>query len=263
MKHLITLALLALPLSAFAQGTVNDLEIDLQTRTNISADWKIVKGLHLEADYELRTRDMLSTIGRHTGTIGLSYKVLPGLKAGVSYSYIYSYGSNESWKDRHRVSGQLGYTYRLGDWSLSLRETLRWTHKTESLNTYQENPDPITLKSRFKVEYKGFGKVDPYAMVEVRNVFNDPLVNATWSTSSKAYGDYSFGGYGDSYINRIRGGLGVDWKLSKHSSLGFYVFEDYCYDKNIDVSKDGTTLRSLTWDQQLNTVVGLGYTFSF
>ena len=263
MKRLIILAALALPLSALAQGTVNDLATDFQTRTSIAADWKIVKGLHLEAEYELRTRDNLSAISRHMGTVGLSYKFLPGLKAGVSYSYISHHGANKGWSDRHRVSGQIGYTHRFGDWSVGIRETLRWTHKTESLNTLQENPDPLTLKSRLKVEYKGFKRIDPYAFVEVRNVFNDPLVNATWSTTSKAYADYSFGGYGDAYFNRVRGGLGLDWKLSKNSSLGFYIFEDYCYDKDIDVSKDGTTLKSLTWNQQLNTIVGVGYTFSF
>ena len=262
-RLILALALAALPLALHAQGTANDFTYDFQTRTGISADWKIVKGLHLEAEYELRTKDNLGAISRHMGTVGLSYKILPGLKAGVSYTYIYHNGTNKGWNDRHRLSGSLGYTLKAGDWNISLKETIRWTHKTESLNTYQENPDPLTLKSRLKFEYKGWGAVDPYAFVEVRNVFNDPLVNATWSTTSKAYADYSFGGYGDAYINRIRGGLGLDWKLSKHSSLDFYIFEDYCYDKDLDVSKDGTTLRSLTWDRALNTVIGVGYKFSF
>lgn len=263
MKRLMILAVLALPLPALAQGTVNDLTYDFQTRTGIAADWKIAKGLHLEAEYELRTRDNLGTIGRHMGTVGLSYKILPGLKAGVSYTYIYNYGSKKGWSNRHRISGELGYTYKAGDWNISLKETLRWTHKTESLNTYQENADPITLKSRLKFEYKGWKPLSPYALFEARNVFNDPLVNATWSTTSNAYADYSFGGYGDAYFNRLRGGLGLEWKLSKHSAFDFYLYEDYCYDKNVDVTKDGTFLKSLTWDQQLNTIVGVGYKFSF
>ena len=263
MKRLIILAVLALPLPAFAQGTVKELDTDFQTRTSIGADWKISKGLHFEAGYELRTANNLGNLSRHSVTAGLSYKILPGLKAGLSYTYFSNYGAKKGWNDRHRVSGQIGYTYKLGDWNLSLRETLRWTHKTESLNTYEKNPDPITLKSRFKVAYKGFDKIEPYALVEVRNVFNDPLVNAKWSTSSNAYTDYTFGGYGDTYINRVRGGLGLDWKLSKNHTLDFYLFEDYCYDKDLNVSEDGLTLKSLEWDQQLNTVVGLGYTFSF
>lgn len=263
MRRFILLAALALPISAFAQGTLNDLETDFQTRTGIAADWKIAKGLHLETEYELRTRDNLSMVGRHMATVGISYKFLPGLKAGMSYSYIYHQGANKGWANRHRLSWQVGYTYKFGDWSVGLRETLRWTHKTESLNTYQENPDPLTLKSRLKVEYKGFKRIDPYVFVEARNVLNDPYFIAQWSTTSNAYTDYSFQGYGNSYFNRVRGAAGLDWKLSKHSSLGFYIYEDYCYDKNLDVSKDGTTLKSFTWDQQLNTIVGVGYTFSF
>ncbi len=262
-KTVLTLAVLAISALASAQGTVNDMEYDFQTRTSIGLDWKIVKGLHIEGEYELRTKDNLSAIGRHIGRIGVTYKFLPGLKAGLSYSYIYNYRSSKGWNPRHRISAQLGYTYKAGDWNISLRETFRWTHKTESINTYQENADPLTLKSRLKVEYKGWKPVSPYAFVEVRNVFNDPNVNATWSTTSNAYGDYSFGGYGDTYFNRVRGGLGVEWKLSKRHALDLYSMVDYCYDKNVDVTKDGTTLKSLTWDQKLNTIVGVGYVYSF
>ena len=257
------MALLGLPLAASAQGTVSDLTYDFQTRTSIGANWKIAKGLHLEGEYELRTKNNLSTVGRHTGTLGLTYKFPFGLKTGVSYSYIYNYGTKKGWNPMHRIDAQLGYTLKAGDWRFSLKETLRYTHKTESLNSYQENPDPIMLKSRLKVSYKGCKRVEPYFLLEARNVLNDPVVNATWSTASKAYADYSFGGYGDAYFNRARGGLGLEWELGKHHALNFYGLVDYCYDKDIDVSKDGTTLKSLTWEQSLNTILGVGYVFSF
>ncbi len=262
-KILLILGLIGLPLIASAQGTVNDMTYDFQTRTSIGVNWKLAKGLHLEGEYEMRTKDNLSTIGRHTVTIGLSYKFPFGLKTGVSYSYMYHYRSSKGWNPRHRVNFNLGYTYKAGDWNLSIREQLRFTHKTESINTYQENANPIVLKSRLKAEYKGWKPFSPYAFVELRNVFNDPNVNATWSTTSNSYGDYSFGGYGDTYINRIRGGLGVEWKINKRHAIDLYSMVDYCYDKDIDVNKDGTTLKSLTWDQSLNTIVGVGYVFSF
>ena len=262
-KIVLLIASLALPVAVFAQGTANDLTTDFQTRTSIGVNWKLAKGLHLEGEYELRTKDNLSAIGRHMGTVGLSYKFPFGLKTGVSYTYIYNYGTKKGWNPRHRLSADLGYTIKAGDWNISLKETFRYTHKTESVNTYQENPDPITLKSRLKLTYKGWKRVEPYALFEARNVLNDPNVNATWSTVSKAYANYSFGGYGDAYFNRLRGGLGLEWKIAKHHALDFYSYLDYCYDKNIDVSKDGTTLKSLTWDRGLNTIVGVGYVFSF
>ena len=264
MKRLIlTAALLAAALPALAQGTVNDLEYDFQTRTSVALDYKIVKGLHLSGEYEMRTKNNLGAIARHQVTLGLSYKFPSGIKAGLDYSYMYHNRTNKGWNPRHRITGSLGYTFKAGDWRFGIKESLRWTHKTESLNEYQENPNPLLLKSRLKTEYKGFKKISPYAFVELRNVFNDPLVNATWSTTSKAYADYSFGGYGDAYVNRIRGSLGVEWKVSKHSTFDIYTMLDWCYDKDIDVSKDRTTLKSLTWDQSLNTILGIGYTFSF
>ena len=119
------------------------------------------------------------------------------------------------------------------------------------------------LKSRFKVSYKGFASVTPYGYVEVRNVFNDPRCSATWSTASQAYTDYSFKGYSDAYVNRIRGSLGLEWKLSKQHALDFYVLGDYCYDKNIDTNSSGTKLKSLTYDQAFNMALCIGYQFSF
>ena len=38
---------------------------------------------------------------------------------------------------------------------------------------------------------------------------------------------------------------------------------DYCYDKKLDVNKSGTYLKSLTYERALNTIVGVGYKFSF
>lgn len=265
MKRLIltSLAIGAMSLAAAAQGTVSDLAYDFQTRTSIGANWKLARGLHIEGEYEMRTRDTFSAIGRHTGTLGVTYKFPFGLKTGLSYSYMYHNGHKKGWNPRHRVNAELGYTVKAGDWNLSIRETFRWTHKTESLNPFQENADPLVLKTRLKAAYKGWKPFEPYVFAEVRNVFNDPNVNATWSTSSQHYGNYSFGGYGDTYFNRFRGGLGLEWKLSKRHSLDFYAMADYCYDKNIDVSKDGTELRSLTWDRTLNTIAGVGYVFSF
>ena len=262
-RYLIVAAFLAAGLPAMAQGTVNELEYDFRTRTSVALDYKIVKGLHICGEYELRTKDTFGALSRHSATLGLSYKFPSGIKAGLDYTYMYHHRTNKGWNPRHRVTGSLGYTLKAGDWRIGLKESLRWTHKTESLNACQENSDPLMLKSRLKVSYKGSKHVEPYALVEVRNVFNDPLVNATWSTTSLAYADYSFGGYGDTYINRIRGGLGMEFSFNKHNSLDIYVLGDYCYDKNIDVSKDLTTLKSLTWDQSLNAILGIGYKFSF
>ena len=103
----------------------------------------------------------------------------------------------------------------------------------------------------------------PYGYVELRNVFNDPSCTATWNASTQSYSDYSFGGYNDAYFNRLRGSLGVEWKLNPRNSFDFFVLGDYCRDKEIDTNKEGTKLKSLTYDRKFNTSIGIGYKFSF
>ena len=69
--------------------------------------------------------------------------------------------------------------------------------------------------------------------------------------------------YTDTYMNRFRGGLGLEWKINKKNSLDFYGLTDYCYDKNIDTNKKGTKLKSLTYDRTLALTAGVAYKFSF
>ena len=267
MKRLfLILSLAALPLAAGAQ-TVSDMETDFQTRTSIGADWKIVKGLHLEGEYELRTSNSFSQISSHRASIGLSYKITSGLKAGVEYTYIHHHKVTENtdkWSPRHRVSASLGYTLKAGDWRFGLKEQLRLTNKPGA-NECEEPVNAITLKSRLKVSYKGFDKIEPYVFLEGRNLLNAALVNATYSTTTQNWANYSFGGYGfvEPYFNRIRGAIGLEWNISKQNAIDICLMEDYCYERNIDVSKDRQTLQSFSLDPALNTIVRLGYKFSF
>lgn len=263
-KHL-TLALVLIPicLSASAQGTGSALASDFRTRSSLDLDWKLAKGLHLEAGYELRSEDSFGRLDRHQASVGLSYKFTDWLKAGASYTYIYHHKNSGAWTPRHRFNADVTLSWKTGQWRFSLKEQLRLTHKTESLNPYQETPNPLMLKSRIKVQYKGWKPLEPYAYVEARNVFNDPSCSATWSTASLAYANYKFGGYNDAYFNRLRGAVGLEWKVSRHSAFDFYTMVDYCYDKSLDVNKSGTYLKSLTYERALNTIVGVGYKFSF
>jgi len=262
-RYLLLTALLLIPGLSRAQGTVNALENDFATRTSIAIDKKLAKGFHIKAEYELRTEEALSKIDRHQASLGLSYKFTDWLKGGLEYTFFDRYGSSAGWQPRHRVSASLTFGYRLGDWRFSLREMVQATHKTEDLNVYQEARNGVTLKSRFKIQYKGFNKVEPYAFFELKTTLNDPSCTATWNSTSEAYTSYSFNGYTDTYFSRYRGGLGIDWELSKQHTISFYGLLDYCYDKDVDTNAEGTKLKSLTYDQKILTTLGVGYTFSF
>lgn len=254
---IITLSLLLVPFAVRAQGTASDLESDFRARLGVEADHKISKGFHVYAEGELRMQD--SRLGRYQAGAGLSYKLSPHFKVGAGYLFI-NKDSGTEWKQRHRVYADLTGSYKAGYWRFSLKERLQLTHRDVG-NKTQTTPNALALKSRFKVSYKGFSSVTPYAFAEARLALNDPSCTATWDGSS--YSNYSFGGYNDTYLNRWRGGLGLEWKLNKNNSIDIYGLLDYCYDKNIDTDSSHTTLKSLTYDRTLSGILGVGYKFSF
>lgn len=263
MKRILTLLLLAASfIPARAQIGINDLETYLGGRFSVTVDKKMAKGLHLSLDGEIRMFDNFSSLGRWQADLGLSYKVNPYLKLGGGYMFIDKLNSSGEWSPRHRFYFDVTGGIRTGDWRFSLKERLQLTHRyAASMNVYQNTPNALSLKSRLKAEYKGFQSVSPYAFIEARLALNDPACSVKWDGTS--FSDYSFTGYTDTYWNRVRGALGLEWKLSRQHALDFSVFCDYCYDKNIDTNAEGTKLKSLSYDRTFNTNFCIGYKFSF
>ena len=60
----------------------------VSVRTSAEVDWKIRKGLHLNAGYELRTKTSLAGIERHQVSVGIDYKVCDYFKVGGEYIFI-------------------------------------------------------------------------------------------------------------------------------------------------------------------------------
>ena len=263
-KHLILCALLALtPWMAGAQGNTVTENPEFGARFSVDLNKKIVKGLHVEAGGELRLSDNFSNLGRYQAQLGLTYKFNDYFKMGAGYMLIEKKNSENVWKPRHRFYLDGTLSLRAGHWRFALKERLQLTHRDVN-NIYQNNPNLLALKSRLKVSYKGFSaNLTPYTYVELRNVFNDPSLNATWSEANQSYTNYSFQGYHAAYVNRLRGALGLEWKLSKHHALDFFVMGDYFYDKVVDTNKEGTNLHGLWYEQGFLGHVGLGYQFSF
>ena len=265
-KYLIFCLLGLIPLLGHGQtyytAPVSDLETDFGGRLSAAADKKLAKGLHLTFDGEVRFKNDFSTLGRWQAGVGLTYKVNPYLKVGGGYEFIDKLNSSGEWIPRHRLYADIRGGIAAGDWRFSLKERLQYTRRNpENMNVYQNNPNLVALKSRLKVEYKGFRSVSPYASVEARITLNDPACTASWDGTS--FSDYSFTGYTDAYFNRLRSIVGLEWKLSKAHSLDFSLLGDYCYEKNVDTNAEGTKLKSLTYDRSFNAHLCIGYKFSF
>ena len=261
------------PFMAFSQTDVA-LDPEFGGRVSVTVDKRIIQGLHISLEEEARFDNNFSGFDRLQTTLALSYKVHPNIKLGLGYALINGYGSNsESFKNpRHRFIAEVTGTIHYGYWNFSLKERFQVTRRTGDFNVYQNPQNALTLKSRLKAQYKGFGKVQPYAYFEVRNYLNAPVIAAAYDGSVYVtLDDYSeegeagwfLTGFNGGYVNRLRGSLGVDIRLDKRSTLNLYFLGDYLMDKVVDANAEGTKLKSYTKETGFRGWIGAGYEFAF
>ena len=277
MNKLIALVLLVatflFPVALNAQ-TDTTLDPEFGGRISVSVDKRITRGLHVSLEEEVRFDNNFGSLDRLQTTLGLNYKVNEFIKFGVGYALINGYSStNQAFKNiRHRFMVDVKGTLKVANWNLSLKERLQLTHRTGDYNVYQNPANALMLKSRLKAKYRGFGAVQPYAYIELRNYLNAPVIEAAFDgTNYYTLDGYSetgepgwfLKGFNGGYINRLRGSLGIDIKLDKRSTLNFYLLGDYCIDKEVDANAEGTKLKSYTKETSFRGWVGAGYEFAF
>ena len=271
-KLIILLALLSLTLAASAQ-TDDKQSPEVGARLSFALDKKIVKGLHISLDEQLRFDNNFKSFDRFHTTVAVKYKVHENVKLGLGYAMINSYSSSSaSFKNmRHRIMADVTGTLKLGKWNLSLKERFQATFRTGDYNVYQNPACALTLKSRLMLKYKGFQKVEPYTYFEVRNYLNAPVISAAYDGSTyytlegEESGDagWFLSGFNGGYVNRYRGAIGIDIRIAKNHSLDFYFLGDYYTDKVVDANSDGTELKSYSREYGFMGNLGVAYTFSF
>lgn len=273
-KQIILLILgLFFPLIAFSQTDVA-LDPEFGGRVSITLDKKISKGLHISLEEEVRFDNNFGSLDRLQSTVALSYKVHPNIKLGLGYAFINGYAANsDSFKEpRHRFMVDATGTLHLGNWNLSLKERFQVTHRNGDFNVYQNPHNALTLKSRLKAQYKGLGKVQPYAYFEVRNYLNAPVIEAAYDGnvyvtlddySEEGEAGWFLKGFKGGYVNRLRGALGTDIKLDKRNTLDFYILCDYLMEKQVDANAEGTKLKSYTKETGFRGWIGAKYKFAF
>lgn len=264
MKRLAFILALLLPLAAQAQTSTT-----VAGRASVGVDYKIVKGLHVKAEEEVRSGDGFSSLGSLRTTVGLTYKPSKYVKLGVGYTLINPWKSSWNAFNAPRHRGYLDVTgyLPLGDFQFSLKERLQLTHRTGEFNVYQTTPNALALKSRIGVKYKGWRAVKPSIYFEVRTALNDPWGSMSGSQQTKkdgtTYYAYTPSGYTHLYNNRYRGNIGLDWNITKQHTLSPYVLLDYISEYEIDANSDGTRLFSAAYNEMFRVSLGIGYTFSF
>ncbi len=270
MKRIIkTLTLIALLCVAKPVAAIETHDsTSFATRYSAKVDYKIRKGLHVFVSEELRFEESMR-FERSMSEVGLSYKLTDYLKAAVSYTAIGAYDSETDKVDdwRHRFTGELTGSFKIGQWKFSLRESVQGTYKASEVNNYQRPQTKWVLRSRLKASY-GFRTVPikTYAYIEPRLFFN----GAKWSEEATGdqFGFAEFIGHKDMYVDRLRGAIGLEWKLNSRHAIDIYGLYDYITDKEIDARKEGSlkgvVLKDpITVDKIHKISVGIGYTFDF
>lgn len=260
------------PLKISAQ-TDEKLAAEFGGRLAFSMDKRITRGLHVNLEEEVRFDNNLGSFDRFQTTLLFNYKVHPNIKIGLGYSLINGYSSTSgAFKNaRHRLIADVKGTLRFGLWNVSLKERFQMTHRTGDFNKYQNPANALTLKSRLMVTYNGYQRMKPYAYLELRHYFNAPTINATYNGTTYVTDDYSttgepgwfLSGFNSSYLNRYRVSLGMDYRLTRRSSINVYIIGDYCIDKVVDANAEGTKLKSYTKETGFKYWLGAGYQFAF
>lgn len=264
--------------SQFSAYADDDDSESFGLRFSAEADYKIMKGMHVYVSDELRLLGGSDLVDRNYAEVGFSYKFNDHLKAAVSYTAISVFKTEVTMPDtevittnwtewRHRVTGDVTGSFKLGQWRFSLRERIQGTYKMRELNNLQQPQMGWVLRSRLKVAYKfRVVALEPYAYFEPRLFLN----GAEWSQEAEGpdFEDAVFLGHKDVYFNRYRGAVGLEWKLNKRNSLDVYCLYDYLYDKDIDARKEGS-LKGQVLKAPVTSVtgtrvsIGLGYKYSF
>ena len=244
-----------LPAGCFFASAQN---AEVKYRPSVAVDMKVAKGLSLGLEEQARFDS--EGFDRLHSDLSLGWKICDFLKADAGYVFILKPSDL-----RHRPYISLTGSLKSGPWHFSLKEKFQLTCiPREDLNLFQQPRCKAELKSRVKASYKARTvPLEPYAAFEARLLLNG--VDET-SLATEGASDLSAVLYTDSYFNRLRGMLGVEWQLSKSSVLDFYSMADYCSDKVIDASsmtneKHPGKLKDVTVETGWNIIIGVVYKF--
>ena len=268
----------ALPGKVLLAQTDVILDSEFGGRLSFSADKKLARGLHLSLEEEIRMDGNFGSFDRFHTTVALSYKINDYLKTGLGYAMINNYDNdNSAFKSvRHRLMADVTGSATFGNWRLSIRERFQATYRSGDMNEYQSPRTSLMLKSRLKVQYKGFRRIEPYSYVELRHILNAPVINAVYNTATDTWGYHSDGtfnnkgdegwflvGFTGGYMNRLRGSVGFDYRLTRRSSIDVALMADYCITKEVDANAEGTKLKSYTRETGFVGWITAAYIYSF
>lgn len=220
MKQIVVLfyCCLALPV---VRGYAQSDDVGVWISTEVKK--KIFPGFDAYAEGEFRTRDGLGSVERLAATAGVSYRLMPWLKADGGYTFIYSNRLGELtkkanwissyWSPRHRLSVSLTGRYIWKRVEFSLRERYQFTYRTP-LSVPKYDGD------------NGMRKADEEISGKSKNVLRSRL-QAEWNIRKSPFSPYVscelYHSMTDGWIlDKTRWTLGTGYKVSKKHAFDFF-----------------------------------------
>ena len=259
MKRLVLfVAMLSIAFAAKAQDdfipTKNTTD-DFRGRVEGAFEWEAVKNLTLEAALQLRLNNDFGSVDRIQTSVGATYNICRYFNLGADYTLINGWERDvKSWdRPRHRVNVNLRGSVKVGRVSLSLRERVQTTFRTDSVNRYEKMNPELILRSRLVAEYNiRHSSWSPYLLFELNNTLNAPQVVDNYKTAELSI---------DNYITRYRVGVGAKFRITRSHRLDFYYYFDYNRSYDIDYKGNKGTLKGYVEENQLRHTFGISYKF--
>ena len=252
-------ALLAVPMSIHASGfepeRLSTKDNDVQLRAGFEFDKKVNRWLSVAWSEELRLKSNFTSLDRIYSDLSLGFKPTKWLKINADYTFIAIDHDGKKktnferyWDLRHRVTAGVTFTHKtLTNWEFSLKERVVTTFLTGDKYDKNEKCSPnVELRSKLMAAYKVRPvPVIPYVFVELCNTLRVPELDIDGN-----------------YLNKVRSGVGVQYRFNKRNCIDFSYRFDYNLDHKLKVNKAGL-LKSVTDAKEFNNIFSVSYKYKF
>ena len=246
-------------------GSTKEDMVQLRVGADFSKKWDNGVKLSLSEDLRFNLYDVQSGItaknvavdtnygpsfNKSYTTLSLSYAhpTFTYLKADAGYTLRIL--GNKGYSDpnkfiRHRAFFGVTGSYKMRYAKIYLRERFLCDMRTDSINAAEKNAANWLLRSRIGADFYILSRQDvkPYIWAELENTLNVPEYQQK---------------DGRQYISHVRAQAGVNWRITRLSSLEFYYRFQYGYDRDINITKSKSNIQ-LTEETSFIHAFGVTY----
>ena len=225
-KNIIIIIIVITNLSVKLMAQETKIVSDLEQWTSIGISKKINKHWKISLDQEFRFTKDVSRFDIYFTDLGIDYKFNKHFMVSTNYRFYQNKNNIGVFETEHRWSADFKYKLKISRFSTAYR--LRFQNKDEDFFTNESGNNSSNLRNRFSVDYNiNNFKLDPYFDIELFRRFEK--------------GE-------DSYFNKIRWTLGIEYSITKKSDIELF----YRIDNELNQTYNKDTF-----------IIGLGYKISF